>query len=62
MRGANKKNKHFITSRQGTAAIEYGLLSGLIVVTILTAMTLAGPKFNGVFNTVATNLQVAVSG
>jgi Flp pilus assembly pilin Flp len=62
MRGANKKNKHFITSRQGTAAIEYGLLSELIVVTILTAMTLAGPKFNGVFNAVATNLQVAVSG
>jgi hypothetical protein len=34
----------------------------LIVVTILTAMTLAGPKFNGVFNTVATNLQIAMSG
>jgi hypothetical protein len=32
----------------------------LVVVTILT--TLAGPKFNGVFNTVATNLQIAVSG
>ncbi len=62
MRGANSKNKHFITSRQGTAAIEHGLISGLIVVTILTAATLAGPKFNGVFNTVATNLQIAVSG
>ena len=62
MRRVPEKNKHFITSRQGTAAIEYGLLSGLIVVTILTAVTLAGPKFKGVFNTMATNLQIAVSG
>ena len=62
MRRVPEKNKHFITSRQGIAAIEYGLLSGLIVVTILTAVTLAAPKFNGVFNTMATNLQVAVSG
>ena len=62
MRGLPAKNKYFSTSRQGAAVIEYGLLSGLIVVTILTAVTLATPKFNGIFNTVATNLQMAVSG
>ena len=62
MRRVPGKNKHFITSRRGTAAIEYGLLSGLIVVTIFTAVTLAAPKFDGVFKTVATNLQVAESG
>jgi Flp pilus assembly pilin Flp len=43
------KNKNFITSRQGTAAVEYGLLSALIVLTILTTITLAESNLNGVF-------------
>ena len=56
------KNMSVLTSQPGIAAIEYGLLSCLMAVTILTAAKMVESDFNSVFNTVAANLHVAVGG
>ena len=47
---------------QGIAAIEYGLLSCLMTMTILTAVKLGGSEFKSVFTTVVANLHVAAGG
>lgn len=40
----------------GAAAVEYGLLVGLIAVAIIITVTLLGSKLNTLFNSVATRL------
>ena len=40
----------------GAAAVEYGLLVGLIAVAIILTVTLLGNKLNALFNSVATRL------
>ncbi len=40
----------------GAAAVEYGLLAGLIAVVIVTSVTAVGTKLDSIFNTVATKI------
>ncbi|MFF0989899.1 Flp family type IVb pilin [Kocuria nitroreducens] len=41
---------------KGATAVEYGLLVGLIAVAIVVTLVALGPRLNGLFNTVLTNL------
>ena len=61
--GANmSKLQHFLREEDGAAAIEYGLLAGLIAVAIITMVGLVGGGLNAIFNTVQTNLNTAAAG
>jgi Flp pilus assembly pilin Flp len=60
MRRQANKNGSLLVAQPGISAIEYGLLSCLMAVTMVTAATLVGPDFSRVFNAVAANLHVAV--
>lgn len=40
----------------GAAAVEYGLLAGLIAVVIVTSVTAVGTKLDSIFNAVATKI------
>jgi len=46
----------FLKDESGVTAIEYGLLAGLISVTIIASATAVGVSVNDVFNQVATSL------
>ncbi len=48
-----KKLRHLIRTESGVTAIEYGLISALIAVVIITAVSLSGTELNRTFNTVA---------
>ncbi|KAA0089050.1 Flp family type IVb pilin [Trinickia soli] len=56
------KLQHFLREEDGAAAIEYGLLAGLIAVAIITMVGLVGGGLNAIFNTVQTNLNTAAAG
>jgi pilus assembly protein Flp/PilA len=43
----------WISDERGTAAIEYGLIAGLVSVVIIAALTLLGGNLTNVFNAVA---------
>lgn len=43
----------FLSDESGATAIEYGLITGLIAVVIVTAVSAVGTKLSGQFNTVA---------
>ena len=43
----------WIRDERGTAAIEYGLIAGLVSVVIIGALTLLGGNLTGVFNNIA---------
>jgi pilus assembly protein Flp/PilA len=45
----------------GAAAIEYGLIAGLIAVVIIAGATALGGNLNTMFNTISTTLTGAVS-
>ncbi len=45
-----------IRDESGAAAIEYGLIAGLIAVVIIAGATSLGGTLNGLFNTVSTTL------
>lgn len=47
---------HFAKDESGATAIEYGLISALIAVVIITAVTAVGTNLKTTFNTVATKL------
>ncbi|HVE08763.1 MAG TPA: Flp family type IVb pilin [Paraburkholderia sp.] len=51
--------QQFLRDEEGAAAIEYGLLVGLISVMIIGGATLAGTSVQTIFNTVSTALQTA---
>jgi pilus assembly protein Flp/PilA len=46
----------FANDESGATAIEYGLISALIAVVIITAVTTVGTNLQATFNTVATKL------
>ena len=46
----------FAKDESGATAIEYGLISALIAVVIITAVTAVGTNLKTTFNTVATKL------
>lgn len=46
----------FLQQEDGAAAIEYGLLAGLIAVAIITTVTVLGGNLNTVFGYVSTAL------
>ena len=48
--------QQFLREEDGVAAIEYGLLAGLIAVAVITAITLIGTRLNTVFGYVSTAL------
>ena len=47
----------FVKDESGVTAIEYGLISSLIAVAVITTVTLVGTNLKTTFNTVATNLK-----
>lgn len=51
-----KTIQKFIKQEDGVAAIEYGLLAGLIAVGIIAAVTLIGGDLNSIFTTIHTKL------
>lgn len=55
--GANmSKLQHFLREEDGAAAIEYGLLAGLIAVAVITTVTAIGTNLNRVFGYITTAL------
>jgi pilus assembly protein Flp/PilA len=51
--------KRFVREEEGVAAIEYGLLAGLIAVMIIAGATLAGTSLQTLFNTIGNQLKTA---
>ncbi len=54
-----KKLLRFLKDEDGVTAIEYGLIAALIAIVIVVAVTLVGVSLNGLFTTVASELQTA---
>ncbi len=54
-----KKLMRFLKDEDGVTAIEYGLIAALIAVVIIVSVTLVGARLNGVFNTIAKELNAA---
>jgi pilus assembly protein Flp/PilA len=53
--------QRFLRQEEGAAAIEYGLLAGLIAVAVVTTVGLIGTNLNTVFGYVSTAL-IAITG
>jgi pilus assembly protein Flp/PilA len=51
--------QQFLRDEEGAAAIEYGLLAGLISVMIIIGATAAGKSISAIFNSVSTALGTA---
>jgi pilus assembly protein Flp/PilA len=51
--------KRFVREEEGVAAIEYGLLAGLIAVMIIAGATVAGKQLNTLFTNIGTQLTTA---
>jgi pilus assembly protein Flp/PilA len=51
--------QQFLRDEEGAAAIEYGLLAGLISVMIIAGATLMGTNIKALFNSIATSLGTA---
>ena len=47
---------NFVRDEEGAAAVEYGLLVGLIAVAIVATLVLLGPKLDGLFQDVTNAL------
>lgn len=56
MKAALSKMQGFIRDEQGVTAIEYGLLTALISVVIIAAVTAVGTNLNTMFTTIANDL------
>ena len=52
----------FLRDQSGATAIEYGLIAGLVVVVLLTALTAFGGTSTGIFNTAMDTLRAAMGG
>jgi pilus assembly protein Flp/PilA len=57
----NRMIKQFLSEEDGVAAIEYGLLAGLIAVAIIATVTTLGGRLNTVFTYVSTALNTVVN-
>lgn len=55
------KLQHFLREEDGAAAIEYGLLAGLIAVAIIVAARAVGVSLNGIFGAVSAALDAAAA-
>lgn len=55
----NKFTKRFLRDSKGVTAIEYGLIAGLIVLVIATAVTNIGTNLESVLNTIASKIPAA---
>jgi len=55
------KTQAFMREEDGAAAIEYGLLAGLIAVAIVTTVTTVGTNLNTVFTYVRDGLAAVVN-
>ena len=53
--------KRFVREEEGVAAIEYGLLAGLIAVMIIAGATVAGNQLSTLFNNIGTQLTTAAA-
>jgi pilus assembly protein Flp/PilA len=51
--------QQFLRDEEGAAAIEYGLLAGLISVMIIAGATLVGTNLKDIFNTIGNALTTA---
>jgi pilus assembly protein Flp/PilA len=51
--------KRFVREEEGVAAIEYGLLAGLIAVMIIAGATIAGKSLNTLFTNIGAQLTTA---
>ncbi|TAM55978.1 MAG: Flp family type IVb pilin [Paraburkholderia sp.] len=56
------KLQHFLRQEDGAAAIEYGLLAGLIAVAIILTVQAVGASLNGIFTAVSGALNTAAAG
>lgn len=52
----------FGADESGATAIEYGLIAGLVAVTIIVGMTAFGSSLSGMFNMVSTRSRDAMGG
>ena len=57
-----KTLRRFLHTEDGVTAIEYGLISALIAVVIITAVTLVGTDLSRTFNTVAGSFPSSTEG
>jgi pilus assembly protein Flp/PilA len=48
----------FLRDEEGATAIEYGIIAGLIAVTLVTTLTSVGTQLKAVFTTIATKLTI----
>jgi len=48
----------FLRDEEGATAIEYGIIAGLIAVTLVTTLTSVGTKLQTLFSTIATKLTI----
>jgi pilus assembly protein Flp/PilA len=53
--------KKFLREEDGVAAIEYGLLAGLIAVAIIAILTTMGTNLRNVFTTISNKLGTAAA-
>jgi pilus assembly protein Flp/PilA len=51
--------KRFVREEEGVAAIEYGLLAGLIAVMIIAGATIAGQQIDALFKNIGAQLKAA---
>jgi pilus assembly protein Flp/PilA len=54
---AKKRIQRFLLEESGATAIEYGLITSLIAVAIISALTLLSGKIQNTFNEVSSNLK-----
>ena len=57
----NRFIKEFANDDSGATAIEYGLIAALVSVAAVTALTNVGTSLDGMFSTVSSTLDAAVT-
>ena len=59
--GSAAATRRFVDDESGLAAMEYGILAGLVAVVIIGAVTTLGSNLKTVFTTVGTALSAATA-
>lgn len=60
--GAWARFRRWVSREDGASAIEYALIAGLIAVSIIGALSVAGANLGDLFDTIATELGDAADG